>query len=299
MKVNTASHFEPEKVRFPIYGSVKMDGWRAYNSSRVLFTRSNKPVPNTFTQLRLNLTQFHGLDGELCAGNPWDANLMQQSQSAFSSEDGEPSFTWEVFDIWTMPEYDYTYRYQALRRAFADTAWCEIAQAAGIRLVEQKVLHNMQQLEDFEEQALAKGYEGIMLRDPKGKYKQGKSTVREGGLLKVKRYSDSEMRVTGFEEQMFNGNESFIDELGRTKRSASQAGKVGKNTLGVLIGNDVVTGQEVRLGTGFSDAMRGTVWFNQSFYLGKLATYKHFAHGVKDGIRHGVWKSFRSSLDMD
>ena len=304
MRVNTASHFEPEKVRFPVLGSVKMDGWRAYNSSRVLFTRSNKPVPNAFTQLRLNANIFHGLDGELCAGNPWDANLMQQSQSAFSSEDGEPDFTWQVFDIFNL-DLPYEARYALLKGAltgtldigtkdFADFAW-----NSGIRLVDQKLLRNMQELEAFEEESLIKGYEGIMLRDPQGKYKQGKSTVREGGLLKVKRYTDSEMVANSMEEQQYNGNEAFTDELGRTKRSSAQAGKVGKDTLGVLIGTDVVTGQTVRLGTGFTDEQRLWIWRNWDKVSGKLSTYKHFKHGVKEGIRHGVWKSFRSQLDMD
>ncbi len=304
MRVNTASHFEPEKVRFPVLGSVKMDGWRAYNSSRVLFTRSNKPVPNAFTQLRLNAQAFHGLDGELCAGNPWDANLMQQSQSAFSAEHGEPEFTWQVFDIFNL-DLPYEARYALLkgaltgtldigRKDFADFAW-----NSGIRLVDQKILLNMQELEAFEEESLIKGYEGIMLRDPQGKYKQGKSTVREGGLLKVKRYTDSEMVANGMEEQQYNGNEAFTDELGRTKRSSAQAGKVGKDTLGVLVGTDVVTGQTVRLGTGFTDEQRLWIWRNWNKVSGTLSTYKHFAHGVKDGIRHGVWKSFRSRLDMD
>jgi len=299
MKVNTASHFEPEKLKFPVLASVKMDGWRAYNKDRVLLTRSNKPVPNTHTQLLLNNGSFHGLDGELCAGNPWDKNLMQQSQSAFSAEHGEPKFTWEVFDIWTMKDYDYIHRYQALKAAFADPAWGPLAKSRGIRLVEQKLLLSMESLELFEREALAKGYEGIMLRDPKGRYKEGKSTVREGGLLKVKRYKDSEMLVESFEEQMYNANEAFIDETGRTKRSAHQANKIGKGTLGVIVGRDVVTNQTVRLGTGFDDALRAKIWGNTEAYRNLLATYKHFDHGVKEGIRHGVFKSFRDRRDMD
>ena len=43
---------------------------------------------------------------------------------------------------------------------------------------------------------------------PNAPYKQGRSTVREGYLLKVKTFLDDEATVVRFEERMHNGNEA-------------------------------------------------------------------------------------------
>ena len=84
----------------------------------------------------------------------------------------------------------------------------------------------MDELIAFEELKLCEGYEGIMLRDPFGRYKHGRSTLKEGGLAAIKRFVDAEARIVGTYEQMENTNEKQINELGRSSRSHAKAGKL-------------------------------------------------------------------------
>src|SRR5437899_138139 len=79
-----------------------------------------------------------------------------------------------------------------------------------------------------------RGFEGVMLRKPDGPYKFGRSTVREGYLMKVKRFTQEEAVVVGYEEQETNLNEATKDALGHTKRSSHKAGKRPAGVLGAL-----------------------------------------------------------------
>jgi DNA ligase-1 len=154
-------------------------------------------------------------------------------------------------------------------------------------------------LERYEEQCLVDGYEGIIIRDPNGFYKFGRSTTREGALLKVKRWTDSEATILDFNEFMHNANELEQDNFGYAKRSSHQAGKVPMDTLGSLACRDLHDGRLVDIGTGFSQAERKAIWEDKDRYRKAIVKYKHFAEaGVKDAPRHPVFLGFRHPEDM-
>jgi DNA ligase-1 len=120
--------------------------------------------------------------------------------------------------------------------------------------------------------------------------------LKEGTLLKLKRFVDSEYEIVGFEERMHNGNEATKDELGNTKRSSHQENKVGRGDLGALVLRcDAGT---FNCGTGFTDAMRAEIWANRDGYLGKLAKVKSFLIGVKTLPRFPTFLGFRAPEDM-
>jgi len=162
----------------------------------------------------------------------------------------------------------------------------------------QNLMHNEDEMLEYEASSVAEGYEGIILRSPNAPYKFGRSTVNEGYLLKVKRFEDSEAEIIGFEEEMFNGNEAQTNELGRTKRSTAQAGLVGKDTLGAFLVRDIHTGVEFSIGTGLTALQRGTFWARQDEYLGQLIKYKYFPVGVKDKPSHPVFLGLRDRRDL-
>ena len=58
-----------------------------------------------------------------------------------------------------------------------------------------KVINDYDQILDYEKRILEDGFEGVMLRSPLGKYKMGRSTLKEGILLKLKRFEDAEATV--------------------------------------------------------------------------------------------------------
>jgi DNA ligase-1 len=233
-----------------------------------------------------------GLDGELIV----NADSFNQVQSGIMSEDGEPDFQFCVFDYVSKGlDQPYKDRIAALNKLVLPS-FCR-------KLIPTKI-NNKEELIAYEKKCLDEGHEGIMIRSPDGPYKCGKATVKQGWLLKVKRFKDSEAVIIGFEEQEENTNEKTVNELGKSERSKHKAGMVLKDTLGKFlvreIGETHWKGKEFAIGTGkgLTVLLRKEVWDNKEKYLGKIVTYKYQAHGVKDLPRLPIWKSFRDPRDM-
>ncbi|MNJ07236.1 DNA ligase [compost metagenome] len=287
LKPNLAGKFDAEKQKFPCYGSPKIDGIRALGVHTTLLSRSLKLIPNSFTQERFN--NCHGRDGELVVGKPNHPNVMQATSSGVMSRKGEPDVYFYIFDRWDMGKVSYEDRLQQL---FVGNPY--------VVILNQVLLHNQQELDDFEAECIAAGYEGVMTRDPKGKYKNGRSTANEGGLIKVKRYSHGEARITGFEELMYNENEEFYNELGNITRSSHQENLVPSGTLGAYWVEHPYFDRPFKISAAsMTHPQRKWAWDNRDATLGCITRFKWFNHGVKHVPRHGIWAGYRELADLD
>jgi DNA ligase-1 len=278
-----ASPADLDAVVFPIFASPKLDGIRASVVNGKLMSRSLKEIPSRHIFNILSNTQFEGLDGELIVGSPTSPTCYRDTVSGVMADNKTPEFAYYVFDQWNAP-YKFSVRRADLQfRIMHDC----------MRRVEHVLLNNREELDAYEAEQVAAGYEGVMLADPNGMYKFGRATTKGGELLKVKRFLDSEAEVIGIEEEMFNGNVAETNELGRTKRSSAQAGKVGKSTMGALIVRDLVTKVEFNIGTGFTEHDRREWWGwfteNRARTPKPIIKYKSFPIGVKDKPRHPVY----------
>ncbi len=285
--------------RWPVLVSPKLDGVRALVRGGVVLSRKLKPIPNKHVQLMFGHDQYEGFDGELIVGPATDPNVMQATMSGVMSEDGEPDVTFFAFDLWDRPDMPFIRRYQLLEGTIAALA----AEDYNMTLLRQTAVDCHATLEQCEQAALAAGFEGLMVRDPNASYKFGRSTLREGILLKLKRFEDGEAMILGFEERMHNGNEATVDELGHTKRSTHQANKVGRGDIGAFVcklmdSDNVPVGVEFNVGTGFTDEQRADYWARRPDLVGRLVKFKHFAQsGAKDAPRHPVFLGFRDARD--
>ncbi len=286
-----AKEYDPAKQQYPVYASPKIDGIRAAVVGGKLLSRSLKPIPNKYVSGLLSSMKLDGIDGELVAGSPTAANAMQEATSFFMSHDKIQPFTWYVFDKHNS-EMGFDLRYKELVKHVA------LMPYANIKVLPQTLIYDEAELAEYEGEQVALGYEGVILRAPAGLYKYGRSTVNEGGMLKVKRFTDSEAVVLDFEEQMHNANEATTNELGRTKRSSHKENKHGKGTLGALVVRDIVTGIQFNIGTGLNDGVREHIWANRDSHEGRIVKYKSFLIGVKDAPRHPVFLGFRDARDM-
>lgn len=306
-------------VQFPVLASPKIDGVRAIRFEH-LMSRSMKPIPNKFVQRVLSHPDMYGLDGELVVGSATHPNCMQNTTSGVMAIDKTPTFQFHVFDLVDQPNhmpfierFGYTdARVDQLQRNWAKSAlaaeWISTVAANRIEggpaitgcpvvLVPHVQIVTVDDLLSYEAEQLTLGYEGVMVRSLHGIYKQGRSTAKEGGLLKVKRFTDDEATIIGFVEEMKNNNAKTTNELGRSKRSSHKEGKTGKGTLGAFILRNS-NGVEFQCGSGISDELAAEVWANRDKYLGQLVTYKSFLIGVLNAPRHPVFKAFRSPLDI-
>lgn len=282
-----------KKLQYPVLGFPKIDGIRAVIHNRQALSRRLIALPNQHIQSFFNYDCFQGLDGELVVGAPNDPLCIKHSTSGVMSREGAPDFTFYVFDKWDSP-LNYVNRLNAVRRLARD-----IGEARVVPLTP-RTIDREKDLLAYEAEQLDAGYEGIILRDHDGAYKHGRSTVREGGLLKLKRFLDSEAEVLEVIEEQFNGNEAQRDNLGRTKRSTAKAGKTGKGRAGALRVRDVHHGQEFEVGTGMNDTDKAEWWAwwqMGSKRPARFVKYKYFPVGMQNRPRHPVYLSWRHPSD--
>ena len=130
-----------------------------------------------------------------------------------------------------------------------------------------------------------------MLRSPWGQYKSGRSTVREGGLIKMKRFEDDEAVVVDILPLMVNKNKKYTDFTGQSKRSTHSGGLVATEMLGSLVCE--WRGQILHIGSGFTEAQRIHYWNNTLEIISKIVTFKYQPHGMKELPRCPIFKSVR------
>lgn len=280
-----ASPADLSKLKFPQLASPKLDGIRATVVDGKLMSRSLKPIPNRVIYSELARLCFNGLDGELIVGSPVAPDVFRNSTSGVMGHDGAPDWKYYVFDNY-MHGGDFEERLSSVEQRIGNIG-------GNLVVHEHRLVEDADELLAYEHECVTAGYEGLILRDPRAPYKFGRSTTREGFMLKLKRFEDSEAEVIGVEEEMHNANAAETNELGRTKRSTAKAGLVGKGTMGALIVRDVKTKVEFNIGSGFTAADRADTW-----KLGELVKYKYFPVGVKDKPRHPVFLGRRSKLDV-
>ena len=300
MLAATLKKGQEKDLEFPLWASPKIDGVRMYIKDGVGYTRSNKLIPNKYVQniIKSLGRMLNGLDGELVVGNPYDKDVYNNTSGAVRRESGEPYVTFCVFDNYIVSGWDYAYRLRLLSMAFKGIRFGSEEYPEGfVELVDTKLITSYEELEAYEQEVLAQGYEGVILRSPTALYKQGRSTLKEQGMIKLKRFLDAEAEIIGFEELMHNHNQAVTNELGLTERSSHKENLEGGNKLGALICK-TPEGVEFKIGTGFNDAQRQEFWKRRDELLGHLVTYKYFSHGIKEAPRHPVFLRLRTSGDI-
>ena len=89
---------DTSKLKYPCFVSVKLDGIRCLVIDGVAVSRNLKPIRNKHVQACIGKTEYNGLDGELIVGDPFAKDCYRVTNSGVMSEDGEPDFSFYVFD---------------------------------------------------------------------------------------------------------------------------------------------------------------------------------------------------------
>lgn len=305
-----ATDADLSKVRFPCVVLPKVDGVRGLNIEGVAMSRTLKPIRNIHTRNFFSDERLAGLDGEMIAEAPNHPRLVNLTTSATAGYEGEPFIQWWLFDYFADPSKGYLARLHDLEDRVESINKVTNKYRDHLRIMPYRVCHGMQELLNYEEQLLDGGYEGIIIRDPDGIYKHGKSTIREGGYLRVKRYVEELFVVTSVEEAMENTNEATVNELGNTRRSSAQAGMVPKGMIGKIHGTwakDVEwqgkvlfrKGDAVLMGPGnMTHQEREHYWKNQHMFVGQVGKCKTFPIGVKDKPRFPLFQTLVNEDDI-
>ena len=278
----------PDQLPFPVLATPKLDGIRCLKVGGKALTRSFKPISNRFVREWIEANLPDGVDGELMLRD----GTFNQTTSAIGARDGQPDFVFHVFDY--VADSVATPYVERMSQLAALPDWACIVK------VLPTLIHNVAELVAYEEECIAAGYEGVMVRTPNSPYKCGRSTEREAWLLKIKRFEDAEAVVLSTYEGMSNQNAAELDAFGRTKRSMSQAGMIGRGELGGFVVRHLSTGVEFRL--GYNHVIGGidriTLWMRRDALIGRVVKFSHQPSGAKEAPRFPKFIGFRETWDM-
>jgi len=281
-------------LRWPKLGSLKIDGYRAVYSQGEFFARSGKLHPAPAVRALAKELQRRGLpdglDGELTV----PGKGFNEAGGLLRREDYTGPLRYQVFDL--MHEgLKAEERFQllsALTEKFPEN----------VTLLDQVWLRSLEEMQSFENDALAAGAEGIVLRDPGAFYKHGRGTPKDQIMIKIKRFRSAEALVLGVSPRMHNTNPEELTPLGYTERSTAKDGLEETDILGKL---EVIglngPWKNVRFSIGNFDGLTDEEkrYYLKNPPLEQVVTFKYFPEGALDRPRHPVFIGFRPDVDQD
>lgn len=313
IKPHLACDWDEAKQRFPVIAMPKVDGVRGVNKHGKLTGRSLKPHANRYTTEFYSLPEYHGFDGELAAEHECHPDLCRITTGALNTIVGEPFTLWWMFDYVTehTTSLPYIERLQHLAQAVNALDSQRAGSAGHLRLVPWVLCENMEQLLKHELEWLDLGYEGVILRDPNAKHKDGRCTLREGAYLRIKRFIEEDAEVIAMTEGEANTNAAQVNELGNTFRSTHASGMVPNGLIGNLTCRVVknvtdpqtgvvllFAGQEITVSPGkMKHDLRKLYFDKPELLLGKTIKFKFFPKGQKDKPRFPTFVTIRAESD--
>ena len=304
---------------YPLIASPKVDGIRGLTIDfgyvppppqlTTVVSRTLKPIRNPHVQ-RIIGALPPGFDGELVALDRDNNHSFHESSSVIMDGQGGENWIYYVLDYispfartnqWLDPNYPgggkFYHRYED-RLACRDLALMKHINKH-IRLLEYRVVNNANELMDYDNFNIERGFEGTCVRAPHSPYKFGRSTVKEGWLMKIKQFVDSEAVIIGYDELMRNQNEAKENELvAGLRRHTNKDGLIPGGTLGGLIVRDLKTGMEFGVGSGLNTTLRAELWKNHDKLIGRVIKYKHQPHGAFEKPRIPIFIGFRDKDDI-
>ena len=293
------------KLSYPLLGSYKLDGCRLLPKDGRLVTRSLKNLPNKQLNEKFEfLRKFSETnvmpDGEIYAhGIPFQfivSCFMTQDYTAKSAIKNweklcvEHDFNMsrqEVFDKLKFYCFDVVYneeystpfekRYRNLELLHIESDINNLC----VR-VDHKILNNPQEVEEYFQEALENGYEGLILRNPTGIYKFDRASIKQNIIFKYKPFVTTDTIIKGITQatQVNADAEKTVNEKGRsvTSKKAGDRHLIEK-AQGFIVEFE---GKELTVPIAMTDEQKKYIWTHQEEYVGKYIEYKYMAVGMKD-----------------
>ena len=289
IQANTEKHLKWIEAKLPMYGSRKLDGIRTLTHPELgPVTRTFESVPNDHIRAILGDLP-HGLDGEVVTFNKAGViNDFNTIQGDYMRKEGAPNFRFMVFDSFLWPDDPFETRFQDYQLVCKESPYLET--------VWQCKIETMESFHAYLADSLARGFEGAMYRDPKGLYKEGRSTVKQAWLVKMKEFLDAEGTVMDLIEAQRNDNEKVDNKVGGHKRPTKKENMVGKDTLGALVLSTEFG--ELKVGTGFTADEAQWMWDHKAEVLGSEVTFTYQPFGMQKLPRFPTFKCIRDKRDI-
>ena len=172
-----ASPANLETLRFPVLASPKLGGIRCLIVDGEPVSLTLKPIPNEF--IRSKLKGLPPLDGEIMTISGGIVDDFNTVRGNVMRKEGTPPFVFYAFD-WIDPTQPFLGRFKKLQE------WWLKDESDFVSVLPHQMVPSVEKLATLHHRYMWEKYEATMIRDPQGLYKQGRSTAKEQGLLKLK-----------------------------------------------------------------------------------------------------------------
>ena len=294
------------KKYITLYVMIKYDGVRCNVKGGVVMGKSMLPITNRYIQELYGHPKYEGLEFEIIVTKDGVYNPVTccaETVSFTNSDYAVREHACVLLDHSLIAEMMFDQRFEDLER-FA-------RYHDNFMLPELEVVHDVEEIWEFENKILAKDHEGIIVRNPFLKYREGVSS-KEGELLRLKRYISEEAVVIEVGVAYTNTNEAETNALGYTERSSKLAGKVPKEEIGKLLCmtvKDIYDPWSRRLlfkkGSlcivapgNMSKEEKIELYKIKDQLKGRLIAFKSFPKGTKDKPRFATFQYFVPDFDQ-
>lgn len=309
-----------KELTYPLLGSYKLDGCRLLSKEGRLVTRSLKNLPNKQLNEKFEFLRKYSelintiLDGELYVhGVPFQfivSCFMTQDFTAKTAikkweklcEEHDFYMTREeVFNKIKFHMFDCVYQHNYLMpfsQRIKDVENIINGFTSDlVKLVEHKLLNTPEEIEEYFQEALENGYEGLILRNPYGRYKFSRCTVNQNIIFKYKPFLTTDSIIKGIVQatEINEDVEKTTNELGRSRTSKCLGDRHTVEKAQSFIVD--FEGQDLKVPIAMTDEQKKYIWEHQTEYIGKYCEYKYMEVGMKEGGLPRIPKFIRMRED--
>jgi DNA ligase-1 len=282
-------------LKYPLLASTKLDGIRCIFYKGEILSRSLKQIQNK--QLREKFEAIRKftedtkciLDGEIYSP---ELSFQEITHFVMTQDLGDEiipdHLKFYCFDMIKNdnPDEEFEWRIQGI-----STLSCRFSDL--LQIVYQRPVQCVQEVNDYFDDVLKEGYEGLILKDPDGKYKFGRGTIKEGLIYKVKPFVTFDAKITGVEQstEVNEDAEKKTNELGRSVTSKKKDDRhLIEKASAFWVDYE---GKPLKVVLAMSDEEKVVTWISRANLIGKWIEYKGMLVGAKDVPRHPVMLRFR------
>ena len=288
---NKPLEFTSDLIRWPMYASKKLDGIRCLIWGGRLLTRSLKPQPNQNLKEHLRplidtcLRQGIVLEGELYS----HSHTFAEHSSILRSKDKPVPkgmqfmiFDGMPFEQWNSCPLEFFERMDVVQSKILYSEWWDH--------VEQFQVFDAEDAQNHLDFWLSEGYEGLMLRSPRGLYKHGRTTAREGTFFKFKQWTQSQATIIGFtsRREMVEGASGSrgLTPTGKLERIHQKHLFQPTDAIGAVVLSSTNETENIQFKATFARGHKpetfGLTWENHQDFIGLKAKFRYQPQGTKN-----------------
>ena len=276
-KAMLAHKYNPDKANYPAYIQPKLDGVRCLFTAKGAFSRTGKQFMNVY-HIEQQLKPFFAanpnavLDGELYNHELKDdfekiISLVRKTKPTDEHRTEAANLVqYHIYDVASMSGISYKGRMMFINSLRNIQS---INSKKCIQFIDTQAVIDETDARDMHQEFLSMGYEGSILRNMKGVYKN----TRSYDLMKFKDFDDAEATIIGY-------------EMGQGKRYGTLGKFIMQDDEGVKFGCPP--------GKGYDYNALADMANNISEYIGKRATFTYFQRTQAGSYRHPHYKCIRN-----